>query len=329
VTDWKKTSGSSGTMTIRDTGDIVEFYFKAGDDSDWANGLDFNWTANGGTTSHSLDYPTGSPNVHVGSVNIGSSQTVTFRLTSDTSISGIGGPTSFSHAISRDTVPAKPSTPKASGITATTMVITFSDGANGGDAIDSRQITYGTDPDGGTHNVSSDRSTTISGLTPGTRYYFWARTHNSQGFSAWSGRSSYVTLKVPDAPTIPLLSSVTATSVDASWSANGSGGATITGYRLGYATDPHAVAPTTVVSARSPQTITGLIPGTTYYIRAQVQNAVGWGPWSKAAAVSTVAGAYILVGTVWKLAVPYVRVGGVWKIAEPWTRSVGVWARTI
>jgi len=325
VTDWTKTTGTNGTMMIRDTGDVVEFWFKAGHSSDWVNGLQFSYTVNGDTDNKTINYPTGADWYKVGSKTATYSQTVTFRLLSDTSISGIGGPTTFSHSVNRDSVPGAPSTPKISGIKATSVVVSFTDGSNGGDAIDARQITYGTSSSGGTSNVSSDGSTTISGLSPNTTYYFWARCHNSEGWGPWSARASAKTLAVPSAPSAPLLSSITATSVDVSWTENSNGGSSVTARQIGWGTS--SSAPTSTVSASSPQVVNGLTPGTTYYIFVRVQNSVGWSAWSKPTSMRTVAGAYILVGSTWKLAVPYVKVGGVWKIAEAWGRSAGVWKK--
>jgi len=325
VTDYTHPSGG-GTMLIRDTGSTVEFFFQAGDSSDWVNGLAFNWTANGSTTGNSIDYPTGRPNYHVGSVTVSTSQTVTFRLLSDTNISGIGGPTSFGVSLNRASKPSAPTTPSISAIKSTSVVATFSDGSNGGDAIDSREITYGLSSAGGTTNISSDRSTTITGLTPGKVYYFWARCHNSEGYGPWSGRASATTLNVPAAPSTPTLSGVSATTVTATFTPNATGGSTITAYQVGYGTDP--TTPATTISASSPQTVTGLVPGTKYYFWARAQNSVGWSAWSAVSSISTIAGAYILVGTSWKIATPYVRVSGVWKVAEPWVKNAGVWKRT-
>lgn len=329
MTDYTKSTGSGGgKLVIRDTGLDVEFYFQAGYSSDWWNGMPFNWTANGHTTSKTINYPTGRPFYKVGEVRITDSQTVTFRLTDGSSATGIGGPTSFAQYIKRDTIPAKPSTPSISNITATSVYVTFSDGSNGGDAIDARQIGYDTDSNGGSKAlVSSDRSTTITGLSQGTTYYFWARTHNSEGWSAWSGRASAKTLKTPGAPSAPLLSSVRATSVDVAFSApSDTGGSTITGYQIGYGTD--SSTPTSTVTATSPHVVAGLNPGTVYYFRVRARNSVGWGAWSAARSIRTVAGSYIRVGAEIKLAIPYVKVGGVWKVAEPWIRNVGVWKRT-
>jgi len=327
MTDWTKTTGSTGTMLIRDTGSTVEFWFKAGYSSDWYNDLQFSYTVDGSTTNKSIDYPTGADWKKVGSDTATYNQTVTFKLKTATGISGMGGPTTFTHTVSRDTVPGAPSTPTISGIKANSVVVTFRDGSNGGDAIDARQIRYDNNSDASSPTiVSSDGSTTIYGLSSNTTYYFWARTHNSVGWGPWSGRASAKTQAVPTAPSAPLLSSVTATSVDVSWTDNSNGGSAITAHEIGWGTS--SSAPTSTVSASSPQVVTGLAPGVLYYIFVRAQNSVGWSAWSKPTSIRTVAGAYITVGAVQKLAVPYVRVAGVWKQAEVWVKSAGVWKRT-
>lgn len=327
MTDWDKDTGSGGTMRIRDLGSTVEFWFKAGYSNDWYNGLDFSFTVDGSTTKKSIDYPTGADWHKVGSDTATYNQTVTFKLLTATGIGGMGGPATFTHSVTRDQVPGAPSTPTISGIKSTSVVVSFRDGSNGGDAIDSRQIRYDdTSSFSSPTTVSSDGSTTISGLTANKTYYFQARCHNSVGWGSWSGTVSAKTQSVPTAPSSPLLSSVTATSVDVSWTDNANGGSLITAHQIGWGKS--SSAPTSTVSANSPQVIKGLAPGTTYYIFVRAQNSVGWSDWSKPTSMKTVAGAYILVGTTWKLAVPYVNVGGTWKLAEAWGRNAGVWRRT-
>lgn len=327
MASWDYTNSEGGTLRITDTGSDVEFWFKAKWDSDHWNNLGFSYTVNGSTHSTSIDYPTGADWKKVASANVTSSQTVTLKLTTNTNVSGIGGPSTFSHGIDRDDVPGAPATPAISGIKATSVVVTFKDGSNGGDAIDARQIRYDNNSDASSSTtVSSDGSTTISGLATGTTYYFWARTHNSVGWGAWSGRASAKTQNTPTAPAAPLLSSVTATTVDVAFYPNDNGGSAITAWQIGWGLS--STAPTSTISAASPQVLKGLTPGTTYYIFVRAQNSVGWSAWSKPTMMKTVAGAYILVGSTWKLAIPYVNVGGTWKKAEAWGRVAGTWSRT-
>lgn len=327
MTSWTKTTGSTGLMKIDDTGSWVDFWFKAGYSSDWYNGLEFSYTVDGDTTHKTINYPTGADWYKIGTAKATYNQTVTFKLVTDTGIGGIGGPTTFTHSVTRDSEPDAPSVPRISGIKATSVVVSFTDGSSNGDAIDSRQIRYDNNSDASSSStVSSDGSTTISGLSPNTTYYFWARTHNSFGWGPWSGRASAKTLSVPAAPSAPLLSSVTATSVDVSWTDNSNGGSPITAHQIGWGTS--STAPTSTVSASSPQVVSGLTPGTVYYIFVRAQSSFGWSAWSKPTSMRTVAGVYILVGSTWKLAVPYVKVGETWKLAEAWGRSAGTWKRT-
>lgn len=220
-----------------------------------------------------------------------------------------------------------PSKPLPSAITSTSVTITFTDGS-GGAPIDSRQIGYGTDLITVGTTVSSDGSDTISGLTPGVTYYFWARTHNSAGFSAWSPKTTVVTLRVPFAPSAVVLTNVQQKTVTASFSPNDDGGSAITGYQLGYGKT--SSADTTTVSLGSLSTsVTGLDAGQKYYFRVRALNDVGSGDWSEISNVTLSAGVWVKDGVTWKRAVPWVKVGGVWKVAKPWGRVTGVWRESL
>lgn len=224
-------------------------------------------------------------------------------------------------------VPDAPSAPTITNVKDTSVDITFTDGANNGQAIDTRQITYGVNPSGVQTTVTSDGSTTLTGLTPGTVYYVWDRTHNSVGYSAWSARGTFTTKRAPDAPTTPTLSEVTMTSMRTIFSVNGDGGSPFTGYRIGYGTD--SSAPQAYLTSDRDDVLTGLFPGTTYYVWGQASNIYGWGPLSATpASVRTVAGAKVYSGVTPKDAVAWVNVAGVWKKAKPWAKIAGVWKET-
>jgi hypothetical protein len=330
MTDWDKATGNGGTMKIRDTGTRVEFYLRAGSSATFNHNLGWGYTVNGTTdNTNTFDFESGGTYQLIHSWAVTSSQTVTFRL-QDSGTSGLGGPTNHSAIINRDTEPDPPTTPAASSITSTSLIITFSDGSNGGDAIDARQIGYGTDPATKTHIISSDGSTTITGLSPGETYYFWARTHNSEGYSAWSARRTVTMLNVPGIPGIVqiLTADITQVSVKATYPDNGDGGSPILERQIGYSLVSTG-NPTDTFPYSGPLTlVTGLLPGRTYYFRARSRNAAGWSLWSAGTAVTTHAGALVKVGAVWVKAVPYVRVAGVWKVAQPWSRKVGFWNET-
>lgn len=327
MTDYTKSTGSTGTMMIRDVGDgWVEFWLKAGS-ATFNHDLPWAYICNGTSSSwQQFDFVSGGSWQKIAWFYVTYSQTVTFKL-GNTGTSGLGGPTDFNQYIFRASAPNPPSAPSIGTVGSSTVTLSFTDGANNGAGIDARQVGYGTDPSTVQATVNTGNSATIGGLNPGTTYYFWARTHNSVGWSGWGGRSSATTVRVPDAPSAPILSNAQPTTIDVAWTPNGNGGSPITGYEVGYGTS--SSAPTTIAtSSSSPRTITGLVPGTVYFVWVRAINVVGPSPWSVAMSMRTLAGAYIKVGGVYKIAVPYVRVGGVWKLAQPYVKSLGVWKQT-
>jgi hypothetical protein len=326
VTDYTKSTGSTGTMMIRDVGDgWVEFWLKAGSQT-FNHQLPWAYIANGTASSwQQFDFVSGGSWQKIAWFYITYSQTVTFKLGS-TGTSGLGGPTDFNQYIFRASAPSPPSTPNIGTVGSTSVYVSFSDGANNGASIDARQIGFGTNPSTVQATWDTGNSATITGLSPGTTYYFWARTHNSQGWSGWGGRASATTLRVPDAPSAPSLTNPQPTSVTVYFSPNGNGGTPITEYEIGYSTS--SSGPSTYVAGYSSMTVTGLVPGTVYFFWVRALNAVGWSPLSAASSIRTLAGAYIRVGGIYKIAVPYVKVGGVWKLAQPYVKSLGVWKQT-
>lgn len=192
------------------------------------------------------------------------------------------------------------------------------------DTIDLKQIGYGTSPTTPQTIITSDGDTPIFPLNSGTTYYFWARTHNSSGYSNWSARAQATTTSLPDAPSTPWLYNIQPTSVEVGWNQNYNGGSPINAFEVGWGTDPGWPQNFWEVGG-SPITITGLTPGAVYYFWVRARNSAGWSPWSGSAVSRTVAGAYVNDNGTWRQAVPYVKDGGVWKLAQPWTRNAGEW----
>lgn len=321
MTDYTRATGNSATMMIRDTGSTIEFWINSNNSSTWTDHLNWSGTVNGVGVSGSYSYKAGSGWQRFGSWGVSYSQNITFGIGS-TGTSGFGGPTSFTVSINRSTVPQAPGIVNLSQIGPYSVHAYFVGGGDGNSPILEWQIGYGTDPNA-TQLYMGGSEADIGALTPGTTYYFWARGRNAQGWGPWGPRNSATTLNVPDPPSAPVISSITQISAVASFTPNGDGGASITAYQIGYGIN--SSAPTTIISATSPQSITNLSPGITHYFWSRAQNSVGWSPWSAVTVANTIAGARIKVGTIWKDAVPYIKVNGTWKVARPWGRVAGVW----
>lgn len=327
MTDYKKASGD-GEIMIRDTGTTIEFWAKPGySDFHWDN-MSWQSTVNGNLDNHSYDWPSGSTAYRkIASRSMTVSGSVTWKLNESTGTSSFAGPTTLTVSINRDTVPQAPDPVTFSSITNTSVVASFADNGNGGDAIDTRQLAYRIGVNTGTlYSLTSDGSTLISGLTPGTTYYFFARVHNSIGWSGYSSVRSFTTPTVPPAPGPVTLSNITQDSVHAVFSGNGDGGSPVLEWRIGYGTNP--AGPTSYLSGYNID-IDNLTPGVLYYFWSQGRNAYGWGPLSVPTSAQLLSGAYVKVGLVWKRAVPYVRVAGVWKVVEPQAKLVGNWRKAI
>jgi hypothetical protein len=331
VTDYTRSTGSTGTMMIRDTGTTCEFWLKAGSQT-YNHQLPWAYIANGVSSPwREHDFVAGGEWQRLGGVSVTTSQTVTFKL-GDTGTSGLGGPTNFSVAISRATAPPAPTAFAISSVASTSATGDSNSNGNGGSALLQWQIKWSTNPDVNVNSPFGDAtlstgSKTVTGLALGTTYYFWARVRNAIGWSPWSVRSSAKTWTTPSKTSSVTLTNVTQTTVDASFTVNVDGGTPILERQIGYGTN--STSPTTTVTSDGSTTITGLSAGLTYFFWARARNSVGWSAWSAVSSTKMIAGARLKVGTVYKDAVPYVRTGGIWKVARPWARLAGVWKQSV
>lgn len=193
MTDYTRSTGNSGTMMIRDTNPgaasgNVEFWLNSNNSTTFNHELPWRYTINGSTSGVlEHNYNAGSGWNLLGSWNITYSQTVMFKLEA-TGTSGFGGPTTFNQWIQRATVPDPPSNPSFSAVGPTSLNVHWTPNGNGGASIDNYQIGYALTSAGATSFVTSTTSPKlITGLTPGTTYYFWVQAHNSVGWGGWSG----------------------------------------------------------------------------------------------------------------------------------------------
>jgi hypothetical protein len=153
----------------------------------------------------------------------------------------------------------------------------------GGDAITAQGVCWSTTTAPTTANSKTTNGTatpftsSITGLTSGTTYFVRAYATNSVGTS-YGNEISFTTLAAPTVTTTAI-TSITGTTANSGGTVTATGGAAITAQGVCWST---TTAPTTANSkttngTTSPFTssITGLIEGTTYYVRAYATNSIG------------------------------------------------------
>lgn len=140
MVDYTYPTGGGGTLLIRDTGSTVEFHIGQSNTATFVNPLRWHGTVNGVAVSGAVNWTSGGGWRHVATYAVSAAQTVSFGILA-TGTSGFGGPTSFSAAISRATVPPAPD-PLFPGVganpdqvTATTLRYRFQSRGEGGSSI--------------------------------------------------------------------------------------------------------------------------------------------------------------------------------------------------
>lgn len=158
--------------------------------------------------------------------------------------------------------------------------------SDGGVVVSSRGVCWGTNlspttADSKTTDGSGTGSFTssITGLKPGTSYYFRAYAINSNGTS-YGSQVTATTLAVLPTLTTAALSSITTATATGGGTISNDGGATVTARGVCWNTSP---APTVTNSKTTDgsgsgsfiSNISGLSASTTYYVRAYATNSVG------------------------------------------------------
>jgi hypothetical protein len=201
-----------------------------------------------------------------------------------TGTSGIGGPTQIptgSYSLPR--IPKAPSAPTSPSVVAGTGQATLSwatPGDNGGSGITGYRMYYSLNS-----NMSSASSTdvgavtsgTVTGLTPGSTYYFTIAAINGIGLSPTTSAVSTFIGGVASAPLSPAATAIPQ-GLGVTWATPATNnGVPITGYLVEIDTSSSFTAPVanTVGATLRAFTLTNLLSSTPYYARISAINSVG------------------------------------------------------
>ena len=178
---------------------------------------------------------------------------------------------SSSVSVTPSTIPSSPTSLSASAGDGS-ATISFTPGANGGNAITNYQ--YSTD--GTNYTALSPTDTiypiTINGLTNGTSYTIYLKAVNPNGVSSASSSVTVTPSTIPSAPT-SLSASAGDGSATISFTPGANGGNAITNYK--YSIDGSTYTDLSPSDASTPITISGLTNGTSYTIYLKAVNANG------------------------------------------------------
>lgn len=208
VTIASRAIGASGAMFIDDDGTSIRYYLSQSDPATFIGspGKPFAITINGQNIDATFTWASGGgTRLIAGPYVANGSQTVAFAV-GQTNTSGFGSGGTIAGAVNRTpaaTVPGTPGQPVPSQVTPNSMRLTWTIPSNGGAAIDQMLLRRSLTSDFASYvdypQAANATTAVVSGLTPGTTYYWRVFAHNAVGFSPNSPTRAQAT-SAPPAP---------------------------------------------------------------------------------------------------------------------------------
>lgn len=180
--------GNAGAMEIHDDGSTVVMRIRSADGATNSGAIPVRVYIGGWSDWFTVNYPSGSPWVHVWSGTVASTQWVAFEVGA-TGTDGFGNGGDLGGSISRATVPPAPNPYSPDQITQTSMRFRFDSRGTGGGPLLRWEAQWSTTVNFSTGNgpvVPSSGTTVFTDLIPDTNYYCRGRGVNTFGNGAWS-----------------------------------------------------------------------------------------------------------------------------------------------
>ena len=218
-----------------------------------------------------------------------------------------GAQTSFT-TLNTPTISA---TASATSITSSTATIGGAITSDGGAAITSRGVVYGTSSGSATYSATNGTGTgtytiSLTGLTPATTYFARSFASNSVG-TVYGTETNFTTIAVePTVSATAVAASITGSSATSGGTISSNGGATVTVSGVVWSTTSTptiALATKTTNGAATgtyTSSLTGLARSTSYFVRAFATNSVGtvFGPEVQFATPNTATVASTITSTI-------------------------------
>ncbi len=189
-----RVADSAGTASVINGNDIM-FYVRSGLSATFVGSPGFGTSVyvNGGWVglSNVANYSGSTDWRHVGTININTSQTITFHINAS-GTSGFGGPDDFAVYVQRATVPPAPIANAIQEIRHQSFRTNFNWNGDGGSGVDKYEVHYSNNASGGQFSTETgDGSQLINvappNFPPGSPIYYWVRAHNGVGWGNFAG----------------------------------------------------------------------------------------------------------------------------------------------